>query len=239
MCGRYSFVARAEQVAERFNVKVDASRWHNNVNIAPGDSSAVITNEKPKEIQWFVFGLTPHWAKKPMYLFNARTEGDENQDNQPDYQGKKGIVDKPAFKKSIRNRRCLILADYFIEGTTKEKLDRPFRVEMKDSSQHPFAMAGLWDEWVNLETGELLSSFAIITTVSNSLLQKLPHHRSPVVLKKEDEPAWLESDDLKEVLNLLQPFPGELLCAYPISPSIKNPHNKDLALIEPIGEAIF
>src|SRR5687768_18340827 len=38
-----------------------------------------------------VYGLTPAWAPKPMFLFNARAEGKLNPENDPGYQGEMGI----------------------------------------------------------------------------------------------------------------------------------------------------
>lgn len=196
----------------------------------------VITSDKPKELQFFQFGLTPSWAKKKMYLFNARSEGDGNKENDPNYTGGKGIISKPSFRKPIRSQRCLIIADAFIEGSTKEGLDKPFVVYLKQ--RRPFALAGIFDRWTNHETGEIVESFAIITTTPNQLLQKIPHHRSPVILAERDEKRWLMAEHLNEITGMLEPYPSEEMNAYPVSPRIKNPRNNGRDLIEPIGERL-
>ena len=103
----------------------------------------------------------------------------------------------------------------------------------------PFAFAGLWDEWINPASGEILSSFTIITTTANALLQKIPHHRSPVILHPKSESIWLSDTPLPEVLELLSPFPAELMNAYPVDPQIKNPRNNEKALIEAQGEKLM
>ncbi len=77
------------------------------------------------QLQLFRFGFTPFWAKRKMYFFNARSEGDYNKENDPNYTGSLGIVNKPAFRLSIRKKRCRIIADAFIEGPKKEKLSKP------------------------------------------------------------------------------------------------------------------
>ncbi|CAN5513576.1 SOS response-associated peptidase [soil metagenome] len=238
MCGRYVIIEKLEAYELRFNAvsKQVGVKYLPNFNVTPGSLAPVITNDKPDEIQFFHFGLTPFWAKKPMYLINARSEGDHNPENDPTYHGAKGILSKPSFRKPIRLQRCLVLADYFIEGTIKEKLDKPFLVYLKNN--RPFAFAGIWDEWANTETGEIFKSFAIITTTPNELLQKLPHHRSPVILHKEDEQHWLKSDSLSEITGLLEPYPSEEMNAYPISNLIKNPRSNDIQLLEPIGDPV-
>lgn len=239
MCGRYVLVQKAEIIEKRFNVNLpDGFEWKASYNISPGSMAPVITSENPRELQLFRFGMTPFWAKKPMYLFNARTEGDYNKENDPNYAGSKGIITKPAFRKPIRSQRCLVPADCFIEGTVKEKLDKPFVVYLRDQVR-PFSFAGLWDSWANRETGEIIHSFTIITTVANDLLQKLPHHRSPVILEQKDEKKWLDVTlPLSEITKLLKPYPAEKMNAYPVSKAIKNPRSDGPELIKPEGERI-
>ena len=65
-----------------------------NFNVAPGDFAYVITNDKPDELQAFQFAFTPSWAKKKMYLINARAEGDLNKENDLNYKGEMGILRK-------------------------------------------------------------------------------------------------------------------------------------------------
>lgn len=239
MCGRYILVQKIKTIEKRFNVTApEEIEWKPAYNISPGQIAPVITGDNPKELQLFRFGMTPFWAKKPMYLINARAEGDHNKENKPDYTGAKGIITKPSFRKPIRSQRCLVIADAFIEGTVKEKLSKPFVVYLKDNVR-PFAFAGIWDEWINQETGEIIRSFAIITAASNELLQKLPHHRSPVILRQGQEKKWLNMDiPLADATKLLKPYPADLMNAYPIDPAIKNPRSEGAQLLKPIGERI-
>lgn len=240
MCGRYVLVQKLESIEKRFNVSAPAElEYTPSYNISPGNKGLVITSENPRELQSLTFGLTPFWSKKPMYLINARSEGDHNKENNPQYSGAKGIISKPAFRKPIRSQRCLVIADCFIEGTTNEKLSKPYVVYLRNN-QRPFAFAGIYDTWLNNETGELLRSFAIITTVANETLKKLPHHRSPVILKREQEAKWLRQDtSLSSVTSFLKPTADEIMNAYPIGSAIKNPSAEGKNLLEPIGERLF
>lgn len=238
MCGRYIEVQKVETIEKRFNVRApEGLDVQSRYNISPGDRAPVITNEKPDELQIYQFGLTPFWSKKPMYLFNARAEGEKNKENDPGYTGAREIYRKPAFRKPVRSQRCLVVADAFIEGTTEEGLSKPFVVYLKNH-QRPFAMAGIWDRWENQEGG-LLESFSIITTVANELIRKLPHHRCPVILNPGDERTWLSNQTpLRDVLDLLKPFPADQMNAYPIDRKIKNPRAEGRELIEPVGERL-
>ena len=239
MCGRYVLVQKQEIIEKRFNVSFDINEeFYPSYNIAPGNKSLVITNNQPDKVQLFRFGLTPFWAKKNMLFINARAEGDYNKTNDIRYNATKGIITKPAFRKAIRSQRCLVIADAFIEGTTNEKLSKPYLVYLRNK-QRPFAFAGIWDKWFNPENNETIQSFAIITTVANSLLQKIPHHRSPVILSPQLERRWLNPKlPLADVTRMLKPYPAELMNAFPISPDIKNPGAEGKNLILPVGERL-
>ena len=239
MCGRYVLVQQVEVLEQRFQVKVVPGYVHHTgVNIGPGSLAPVITDAAPSELQTFQFGLTPFWAKKRLYLFNARAEGDRNAENDPAYTGALEIARKPAFRKPIRGQRCLVPFDAFIEGTVVEKLKKPFLVQPTDR-EPPYAFAGLWDSWVDRATGEVVNGFSLITQVANTTLQRLPHHRSPVVLPREHERDWLDPGlPLADVLSLLKPYPGDAMNAWPIDPAIRDPRAHDPALIRPTGPAV-
>ena len=242
MCGRYIVVSKLEKIEKRFNAKSnDTEQLEANFNVSPGDRAPIITIEDPSKIQFFRFGLQPFWAKKPMYLINARSEGDYNKENDPNYKGKLGIKDKPSFRKAFRSQRCLVPADAFIEGTVKEKLSKPFVVYPINKLDRPFAMAGLYDHWINQESGEIISSYSIITTTATPLLRLLPHHRSPVVFaSSEEEAIWLNpNSSIADLEYVLKPDQDVKFNAYPIDPAIKNPRLKDKSLIEPIGERVL
>lgn len=81
-------------------------------------------------------------------------------------------------------------------------------------------MAGLWDRWTNKMTGDTISSYTVITTKANPLLQKIHNkkQRMPVILRKEDEQSWLRSildKDLSK--SLFVPYNSHKMEAYTIS----------------------
>ena len=239
MCGRFITVSKIKVIEKRFNINIDnPEAFKPNYNLGIGQLAPVITDKDPKRLQFFTFGLTPFWAKKSMYLFNARNEGDNNKQNDPKYSGSKGIILKPAFRKPIRSQRCLVIADAFIEGTTTDGLNKPYLVYVRNS--HPFAFAGIWDTWHNPKNNEEINSFSIITTTANELLQKLPHHRMPVIFKPNHEKRWLNPNTpLTDITRMLKALPAESMNAYPITSDIKSPKAEGRELIEPQGERLF
>jgi putative SOS response-associated peptidase YedK len=239
MCGRYVAITKVQAIEKRFGVKaLNPDEFQPNSNICPGQKAPVITNKDPNVLQQFRFGFSPSWAQKSMMVINARSEGDQNQTNDRNYTGGLGIISKPMFRTAIRSKRCLVIADAFIEGPEQEKLSRPYCVYI-NQGKRPFAFAGIWDEWVNPQTGEIIPNFAIITTQATEVLAKIGHHRSPVILSEEQEHDWLnQSLPLETVCGLLRPFDDEMN-AYPISAAIKSPHLHDISLLQPVGERII
>lgn len=240
MCGRYTVISKLKIIEKEFQADISEiiDRFTINPNVSPGDEALVIANDRPNTFQLFRFGFTPYWAKKKMYVINARSEGDHNKENDSRYTGAKGIIYKPMFRKSIRSKRCIIIADAFVEGTTKEKLNKPYLIYKRDKNR-PFAMAGIWDEWIDKKTGEIIRGFAIITTAPTPLLQQIPHHRCPLTLSKENQQKWLDNSlELNQITEMLQPFDDTDFNAYPISAHIKSPKNKSIETLKPIGDRL-
>lgn len=238
MCGRFGQIDK-DALAEAF--EVDASELYGfepNYNTDIGSFAAVIRNDVPDKLQWSMFGLTPFWADKPKYVFNARSEGDFNKENDPHYSGERGIFKKPFFR-HLKRKRCILPVQYFIEGPKKERMKKPYVVERSD--KRPFALGGLWDEWTDKTTGEILPTFTIITTPNNELLAKVGHHRAPLVIPDERVPEWLDPElERRDIEGMLDPFSSHGFHAYRVTPEIRRKNhrmqNNDPALIEQVGE---
>lgn len=240
MCGRYVNISKLSEIEKRFKIKAEKGQDNKpNPNVSLGEYAPVILNEDGAKLDFLQFGFSPNWAKKRSYLLNARSEGSYNLNNDPFYTGPKGIFEKVMFEESIRSKRCLIIADAFIEGPEKAGLNRPYLIYKKDK-RRPFAMAGIWDEWEHPLTGERIRSFAIVTTASTSLLQKINHHRAPVILNREDEEIWLDTNSSEaEISDLLTPFDSDQFNGYPISPAIKSAKAKEMNLLMPVGPRLY
>jgi putative SOS response-associated peptidase YedK len=238
MCGRFVQVINIRKIENTYGIRLpEDTGLDGSYNVAAGDYAYVLSSSSPGSLSRYRFGLTPSWAKKQMYLINARAEGDANKENDPDFRGKKGIIMKPSFRKPVRSQRCIIIANAFIEGPAKEKLNKPYVIARRDKNY--LSLAGLWDTWVNKETGEEINSFAIITTVANKITRMIGHPRSPVIIPEGYEKRWLDPElPLVDVLKFLKPYPGELLEAYPLSVKIKDPKNKTRDVLVPVGDVI-
>jgi len=209
MCGRFSFSPSDKIIEDRFNISVINSIYKQRYNCAPSQNLAVISNEAPDNLSFFKWGLIPFWAKDKSIgnkLINARAET---------------IAEKPSFKNSLKQKRCLVLSDGFYEWRKLGKEKVPYRITLSDDS--PFAMAGIWDVWKNSE-GETIKSFSIITTEANELMQDI-HHRMPVILNPEDERKWISKIAVNDALKLLNPYPSELMKYFEVSKLVNSPNN--------------
>jgi putative SOS response-associated peptidase YedK len=237
MCERFLIVESCEVIETRFNLETNDIPFEKNHNLSSGQEAPIITCEDPKHLQLFKFGMIPSESKKPTLITNVRTEGDRNADNDPNYSGAKGIITKPEFRKLIRSQRCLVIASTIIVGPKDTGLDKPYLVYLQNKKR-PFAMAGIYDSWLNSD-GEKTNGFAIITTTANELLLKIGNLRMPVILHESHEHTWLNKEaPLTDITRLLKPYPTNLMNAYPIDPAIKDPQNNYKGLILPKGQRI-
>lgn len=58
-------------------------------------------------------------------------------------------------------QRCLVPADWWVEPNWTSGKHVPWKFERADG--HPWALAGIWSEWTDPDTGEIVSSYTVIT----------------------------------------------------------------------------
>ncbi len=187
MCYHFKQTKSPGEVEERFQAEFKGVENYTPTvyNAFTHPHCAVITNNKPRQLQLFSWGLIPHWAKDSSiakYTLNARIET---------------LHEKPSFKSSIKNR-CIIPATGFYEWQhldAKGKNKRKYELRINEGEL--FAFAGLWSENVNRETGEIRQTFTIITTAANELMSKIHNtkKRMPTILSPGTERDWLQGGD--------------------------------------------
>lgn len=222
MCGRYTFIPKKDLKGKSRAVKIlDQYQEDARYNAAPSQLLPVITGEAPNTLQFFSWGLLPHWANKGYKhkSVNARAET---------------LTKKPMFRELVNSKRCLVLADSFYEWRTSSAGKQPYRILLK--SEELFCFAGFWDEWADKATGEVVDTFTIITTKANKLMRPI-HERMPVLLHPEQEEEWLSCESANEhLLSLLKPYPSEELKAYPVSSLVNSPANDSPQVLETAPE---
>jgi putative SOS response-associated peptidase YedK len=211
MCGRFTLAVEESELQAEFMGIEFPSQFAPRYNIAPSQPVLAIPNTGENKAEFFIWGLVPSWAKDPSIgsrLINARAET---------------LSEKPSFKASYKYKRCLVPADGFYEWKAIEdaKGKVPHYIQLKTG--RPFAFAGLWAEWRDA-TGAELRSCTIITTTPNQLLAAI-HNRMPVILAREHWARWLEpaGREPEALEQLLQPYPADLMRAFPVSTLVNNP----------------
>lgn len=226
MCGRFA-LADTKDLKSRFHTKNTAPEAvRPNYNAAPTQSLPVIVEVGGRaEIKVMHWGIVPVWAKdKPRFAFstfNARAES---------------LLEKPMWKKVFPSRRCLVPATGFYEWQKRNNEKRPYYIHVGE--REIFAMAGLYDEWADKETGEVFDSFTIITTRPNSVMRKI-HDRMPVILGVDEEATWLDVDvsSPEDLLAMLDPYDEKDTLAYPVDQKVGNVRNNSPDLIQPLETA--
>ena len=114
-------------------------------------------------------------------------------------------------------KRCIVPSTGYFEWRHEEANKIPYYIYVKD--EPIFSMAGIYDRWLDKDTGEEHKTFSIITTDTNSLTDYIDNtkHRMPAILTQEEEEKWLNPSLSKaEIASLLKPFDTEKMDAYVI-----------------------
>ena len=175
----------------------------------------VICSNDTSKIKLLRWGLIPSFTQNSKQAdiiryktFNARAESLEK---------------KPSFSSAFPSKRCIIPVKGFYEWQHVGKDKIPWYIY--NAKNEIISLAGIYDDWVENSTGEVISTFSIITTGANELLAAIHNSekRMPVVLDKATEVRWTDlSVSHSDALSLLTPCPSEILTAHTISKLINS-----------------
>lgn len=167
---------------------------------APGAGREVVLGE---------FGLVPEWSKQrtnKYATFNARSET---------------VATLASYKGPwARGQRCIVPADVVVEPDWRSGKNIPTGIRRADDE--PMGIAGLWDQWLDRETGEILLSFTMLTINADGHALMRNFHRPGdekrmvVILPEAAYDAWL-SGSVHDARALLQPFAADALVADPLA----------------------
>lgn len=225
MCGRSSLTKTEKELEQRFRATFyseDLERYNPlpNFNVAPTHMHPVITQEEPKIIHLYRWGLIPSWAKDMKIgakMINARIET---------------IEQKPAFRQAFQKRRCIVPFDGYYEWQKTPHGKIPYRIQLQNTEI--FTIAGLYEHWKNPE-GQLVHSFTLITHEADPVIRHL-HDRQPLVLLPEQEQLWLDPNiPSKDLIHELDPVPGAYYSWYRVSTRVNNVRENDAGLLKEVG----
>lgn len=182
MCGRFYIDGKTEK--EIWNIVRDVDRRLRLPavgDIRPSESSVIIRGSNKQGLNAEVM----RWGYKQIsgsgLIINARAES---------------AIDKPLFRDSILQRRCVIPASGFYEWNRQKE-----KVTFKRTDDAVLYMAGFYQRY---EQG---NRFVILTTGANDSMKPI-HDRMPVVLEKAEMEDWIYNTAFMEYA--LKRIPVEL-----------------------------
>ena len=170
----------------------------------PGDRELVVG-------QW---SLVPWFAKTPKLSYptcNARSEE---------------LAAKASYKQPwARGQRCIIPAESFFEPCWETGRHVPWRFRRADGL--PWGLAGLWNTWVDKDSGELVESYTMLTLNADAhpLMRRMHRpdpkrspemqdKRSVVPIEMNDVDTWLTAP-VAQAAALVRLAPPERFIAAP------------------------
>jgi putative SOS response-associated peptidase YedK len=198
MCYSNSSTSTTLQLAERYQKLIPDNPAELQYYFASGFQFPmwpIVTKDLALEqMRW---GLLPHWFKGYNWkdfaakTLNARIET---------------CSEKVAYKHLVLSKRCLIPSSGFFEWQAVGQHKIPYFIRFKDIEI--FSFAGLYDTWLDAQSGNLVKTFTIITTEANELMARIHNvkKRMPLILSKDEETSWLNGklfiDDITDRSNI-------------------------------------
>lgn len=209
MCGRYTRDYTWEQIYRMYMLVQQSppSNMPSNFNVCPTQLvDVILPTAQGRSLAQMRWGLVPAWWQKTikdikLATFNARAET---------------VTTKPFFRGAWKRNRCLIPVSGYYEWQTIGKEKLPWYFTRRDGEI--VTTAGLWDEWTDTQTGEVLRSCTMIITEPNKFVAEV-HDRMPVILEKDQWDAWLSGDAGTE---MLRPANDDALQRVPVSKRINS-----------------
>jgi putative SOS response-associated peptidase YedK len=228
MCGRFTNKLTWEDIVRLYRLPFSAPP-HNlrpRYNICPTDTiDTIVVEEGKRALVPMRWGLVPRWWSKTLKdiklaTFNARAET---------------VTTKPFFRDAFKRTRCLIPVSGYFEWRDTPGGKQPWYFTARDGSA-ALTVAGLWDQWKNPETGELLKTCTMIVTEPNEFVAEI-HDRMPVLLTEKQFEPWLCGE---AGLEFLKPPPNDFLQKWPVSKRVNSSRADadDSTLIEKVKLAV-
>ncbi len=221
MCGRYASFLPPDLIARLFGTKNPLPNLRPTWNMAPTMDAPVVrlhpeTGER--HLDALTWGFVPAFtkslkeARRPV---NARSET---------------VASSGMFRGAFAKRRCIVPAAAFYEWQANPAGKIPHAIARADGE--PLAFAAIWEGWRSPD-GDVLRSFAILTTIANAEMSVL-HERMPVILEPSDWPLWL-AEQPGDPVPLLRPAPEGVLRLWPVDKRVGNVRNDGPELLEPLA----
>lgn len=153
---------------------------------------------KPKNGGSDIDIVMAHWELIPSWIKTAQELSESRKKFTTLNATAEKLLESKMFREATLKRRCLVLSSGFYEwrhykpeGAKKEQT-YPYYIHLP--GEEYFFMAGIWQPWVDRETGETIDTFAIVTTQANSLMKQVHNkkERMPTILPEALAWEWIQ-----------------------------------------------
>src|SRR5687767_9232670 len=191
MCGRYTLRTKLNLLLSQFAAELaEGIEERPRYNICPGEKEAQATivrlMEGKRQLTRVHWPFVPSWETSTKLKYNTINAKAET------------VATSKAYRAAYRKRRCLVLADAYVEwkevGTGKARERQPYLYEVDEG--RPFAMAGLWDVWRGAPDAPPYESCTIVITQGNEATLPVHEKGMPVILHEEDYADWLAGEEI-------------------------------------------
>lgn len=110
------------------------------------------------------------------------------------------------FRSAALHRRCLLLSSGFFEWRHVCRVNKRTGKPLKTPDKYPyhiglkereyFYIAAVWEPWKDVETGEYVETFSVVTTEANEVMGQIHNSkkRMPAILNDDLAYEWLMED---------------------------------------------
>jgi putative SOS response-associated peptidase YedK len=171
----------------------------------PGYAAPIIRQSGDRQgadVSTAIFGLIPAWAKDRSFAkrtYNARSET---------------VAEKPSYRGAWRAQRfCLVPMEQFYEPCWETGKAVRWSIHRRDSEA--FAVAGIWENWTDRATGEIVTSFSMLTIngdgheVMGRFHRLGDERRSLVIVEPNNWNIWLTATTEQAKAMLLPMKPAD------------------------------
>ncbi|WP_413560729.1 SOS response-associated peptidase [Bdellovibrio sp. HCB209] len=180
MCASYHLNTDAPSLQKHINVILPEQFTFAKYVLPHAQAPVIVMHEADIVLKMMKFSLLPGWSKESKVKFathNARLES---------------IDTKPTWKVPFKKNHCLIPISDFVEPIYENEFAGNM-VRFSEKADQLLLAAGIFDVWVDKETGETIESFSIITHDPPDFIMSIGHDRCPLFLPQSRYESWLGS----------------------------------------------
>lgn len=194
MCAQYIVDKSGKELARRFDALYKILNEAVG-RVAPRSRAPVLVADRgQRTLVTMQFGLVPSWSPEPRVRFathNARLMSIDEKTHRD-----VAIYHKPTWRDPFARRHCLVPMTKFVEPIYTGPMAGNM-VAFHPRGGDVMAAAGLWDEWVNKESGDMLTTFTVLTDDPVAHIAQMGHDRTPVFLPESRFDQWLAAESKK------------------------------------------